>query len=145
MMTKEQFIKRMSLIQNFHSQQNTVSKLITAISDGFAVVDIGDYLVSEILDIIIEDLQIKDKDLLGWWLYDTNDKVIYYKDNDKEISVRTLEELYDYLISDKDLEDNENKEEYITDPQKVEQRQKELTKEFDDIMQTLKKNNKLLD
>lgn len=140
MMTKEQFIKRMSLITNFHSQQNTVSKLIEKISDGFAVVNIGDCLVSEILDIIIEDLQIKDKDLLGWWLYENVDKVIYYAN--KQISVRTLEELYDYLISDKDLEDNENKEEYITDPQKIEQRQRDLIKEFEQI---LKKNNIPLD
>ena len=98
-MTKEQFIKRMSLIQNFHSEQKTLSVLIKKITDGYPVVTIGDYIINELLDMIEEDLHIKDKDLLSWWLYEDVDKVIY--DNEKEISVRTLEELYDYIIASK--------------------------------------------
>ena len=92
-MTKETFIKRMGLIQNFHSEQQTLSVLINKITDGYNVVTIGDYLVSEMINIIEEDLGYKD--ILGWWLYEDVDKVIY--DEDKEISVRTLEELYDYM------------------------------------------------
>ena len=96
-MTKEQFIKRMNLIQNFQSEQQTLSVLIDKITDGYSIVTIGDYLVDEIINMIEEDLGYND--ILAWWLYEDVDKVIY--DKDKEISVRTLEELYDYIIKNK--------------------------------------------
>lgn len=96
-MTKEQFIKRMNLIQNFQSEQQTLSVLIDKITDGYSIVTIGDYLVDEIINMIEEDLGYND--ILAWWLYEDVDKVIY--DNEKEISVRTLEELYDYMIKNK--------------------------------------------
>ena len=96
-MTKEQFINRMSLIQNFQSEQETLQVLIDKITDGYNVVTIGNYLVSEMINMIEEDLDYRD--ILGWWLYEDVEKVIY--DKDKEISVRTLEELYDYIIKNK--------------------------------------------
>jgi len=96
-MIKEKFIKRMKLIQNFHSQQDTLSKLINKLTDGYSVVSNGDFLVDEMVVMITEDLNCKNEDLLFWWLYEDVDKVIYYKD--KEIIVRTLEELYDYIIN----------------------------------------------
>lgn len=96
-MTKEQFIKRMNLIQNFQSEQQTLSVLIDKITDGYSIVTIGDYLVSEMINMIEENLGYMD--ILAWWLYEDVDKVIY--DNEKEISVRTLEELYDYIIKNK--------------------------------------------
>lgn len=95
-MKKDQFIKRMQLIQNFYSEQETLNLLIDKLVGGFSVVDIGNYLVNEILEMINESLEIKDENLLSWWLYEDVDKVIYY--GDKEISVRTLEELYNYII-----------------------------------------------
>ena len=94
-MEKDQFIKRMQLIQNFHSEQETLNLLIDKLVDGFPVVDMGNYLVNEILEMINEIMEIKDEDLLSWWLYEDVEKIIY--DEDKEISVRTLEELYDYI------------------------------------------------
>lgn len=94
-MKKDQFIKRMQLIQNFHSEQETLNLLIDKLVDGFPVVDMGNYLVNEILEMINEIMEIKDEDLLSWWLYEDVEKIIY--DEDKEISVRTLEELYDYI------------------------------------------------
>ena len=96
-MTKEQFIKRMGLIQNFHSEQQTLSALIDKLTDGYSVVTIGDYLVSEIIDMINHDMGIEDKDLIEWWLYEEVDKVIYI--DGKSVSVRTLEEFYDYIVN----------------------------------------------
>jgi hypothetical protein len=96
-MDKETFIKRMSLIQNFHSEQETVSVLIEKIIDGYAVVRIGDYLIQEMIKIISEWMEIEDDDLLEWWLYEDVNKVIYIQD--ERISVKTLDELYDYIVS----------------------------------------------
>ena len=95
-MTKEQFIKKMSLIQNFHSEQETLSTLINKLTNGFSVVTIGNYLITEIIDNINQDLEIEDKGLIEWWLYEDVDKVIYFKDS--SFSVRSLEELYEFII-----------------------------------------------
>lgn len=97
MLSKELFIKRMSLIQNFHSEQETLSVLIEKIIDGWAIVTMGEYLIDEMIDMINESLNMEDKDLLCWWLYEDVKKVIYYEE--EEIGVGTLEELYDYIIS----------------------------------------------
>lgn len=99
-MTKEQFIKRINLIQNFHSQQDTLSKLIDRLTDGFSVVDFGGYLVDEIVKMINEDMNIKDEDLIFWWLYEDVEKIIYdSKDEENDIRVKTVEELYDYIVA----------------------------------------------
>ena len=109
MLNKDQFIKRMSLIQNFHSQQETLSVLIDKITDGYSVPIIGNCLVNELIDSIHGSLEISDEDLLKWWLYEDVDKVIYDTVNNVEISVRTLEELYDYIVECKEEESEINK------------------------------------
>lgn len=98
MMTKEQFIKRMSLIQNFHSEQETLSALINKLIDGYSVVTMGNYLVDNLVDMIEDDLGVLKDDWISWWLYEDVEKIIY--DGDKEISVRTLGELYDYIVNE---------------------------------------------
>ena len=97
-MTKEQFIKRISLIQNFHSEQDTLSVLIDKITDGNNIVNFGDYLIFEIIDMINEDMKIEDKELISWWLYEDVDKVIYDGEyGEIGINVKTVERLYDYI------------------------------------------------
>ena len=98
-MNKERFIKRIRLIQNFMSEQDTLQALIEKITNGHSVVDIGSYLITEMISMIVEMMDIKDEDFLFWWFFEDVDKVLY--DGDKEISVRTVEELYDYLVEDK--------------------------------------------
>ncbi len=93
--TKEQFIKAISQIQNLHSQQDTLNKLIDKLTDGFSVVDIGNYVVEELINMININLDLEDKDLLGWWLYEDVEKIIYI--DDKPVKVETLDELWDYI------------------------------------------------
>jgi len=95
-MNKETFVKCMQQIQNFYSQQEILSDAIEKISDGYCVFTIGNQLVDIILDLINKNLNIKDDLLLGWWLYEDVDKIIY--DERRAISVKTLDELYNYII-----------------------------------------------
>ena len=97
-MTKEKFIKYIRLIQNFQSEQDTLCVLINKLTDGFPVVTMGDCLVKGIIDLINESMNIQG-DWLERWLWEDVDKVVY--DNGKEISVRTAEELYDFLTEGK--------------------------------------------
>jgi hypothetical protein len=99
-MTKEQFLKRINLIQNFHNEQDVLLELIDKLTDGNSIVDFGDNLVFEIIDMINEDMKINaDDDLLSWWLYENVNKIIYEGKNcEIEIEVKTAEQLYDYII-----------------------------------------------
>ena len=96
-MTKEQFIKRIQLIQNFHSEQETLGVLINKITDGYPIVTLGDYLITEMIDMIEENLG--HKDMLEWWLYEDVEKIIYNSDNTVFADVTKLEDLYDYMVS----------------------------------------------
>lgn len=98
-MNKEQFIKLMSLIQNYQSEQETLSALIKKLTDDYPIVIMGDDLIDGIINTLTDILYIEDEDLISWWLYEDVDKVIYDgKYGENEISVRTLEELYDYIV-----------------------------------------------
>ena len=94
---KEQFKKAISQIQNLHSQQETLDTLIEKLTDGFSVVDIGSHVVDELIKMININLEIKDEDLLFWWLYEDVEKVVYIDDGDKSIKVESLDELWDYI------------------------------------------------
>lgn len=97
-MNKEQFIKLMSLIQNFQSEQETLGVLIKKLTNEYPIVIMGDNLVDGILSVLSDIFKLEDKDLLYWHLYEDVDKVIYEGEyGEKGISVRTLEELYDYI------------------------------------------------
>ena len=96
-MTKEQFIKRIQLIQNFHSEQETLGVLIDKITDGYPIVTIGDYLITEMIDMIEENLD--HKDMLEWWLYEDVEKIIYNLDNTVFADVTKIEDLYDYMTN----------------------------------------------
>jgi hypothetical protein len=101
MMTKEQFVNRIGLIQNFNSKQEVLSDLIDKITDGYGIVEFGDDLANEIIDMISEDMGIAEgDDLIEWWLYEDVDKIVYETKNDKEIKieVETAEQLYDYIV-----------------------------------------------
>jgi hypothetical protein len=101
-MTKELFIKRMSLIQNWESEMETLSVLGEKIFDGFYIPKIGGYLINTIIDMINESLHIEDKELLSWWLYEDVEKIIYTGEyGEIAISIKTLDELYDYIAQQK--------------------------------------------
>jgi hypothetical protein len=103
MMNKDQFIKRMKLIQNFISEQDTLQVLINKLTDSHNVISMGDYIISEMINMIEEDLGYKD--ILDWWLFEDVEKAIYEDDengNEIENSVRTLDELYDFMVNNKE-------------------------------------------
>ena len=100
-MTKKQFVKRIRLVQNFMSEQETLSALIYKLTDNSPVITMGNCLISTIIDLINESLSIDDKDLLLWWLWEDVEKKIWWEDNGETIEaiVETPEQLYDYIIS----------------------------------------------
>ena len=107
MMTKEQFVKRINLIQDFQKEQKVLGELIGKLTDGYSLVEFGNNLIFGIIDSLSEDMKINiEDDLIGWWLYEDVDKFLYEgEDCETEIDVRTAEQLYDYMVkylNDKD-------------------------------------------
>lgn len=94
--SREEFIKTIQLIQNFHSEQDTISTLMEKITDGYCVVSFGNYLIDKVIDLLNLNTGVKDKDLISWWLYEEVDKIIWVCD--EEIKVETLDQLYNYII-----------------------------------------------
>ncbi len=100
-MDKKTFIKRICLIQNFHSQQETLQALINKLVIGYPVVIFGNYLVEEIIDMINDDMKIEDKDLIDWWLYEDVEKLIYDSNGTIIADLQTPGDLYDYITTNK--------------------------------------------
>ncbi len=100
MIDKKSFIKSIKEIQKLCEEQETIDTLIEKISDGFPVTTIGNNLATSLIDVIACSFTSVEtaKDLIEWWLYEKVDKVLHI--DTMEVSVRTLEELYDFLISE---------------------------------------------
>ena len=75
-MDKQEFIRIIAKIQNFHNHQDRLQNLISEITENSPVVTLGDSLVNELIQIINNDLNIRDSDLINWWLYEDVEKVI---------------------------------------------------------------------
>ena len=97
MISKKEFVKIMRLIQNFHSEQDTISAFIKKITHDFIVVDIGDCLIDTIINLLNMNMGIQDTELLDWWLYEDVNKMIWFDDG-TQVEVETPEQLYDYII-----------------------------------------------
>jgi len=87
----------MKLIQDFYKKQDTLKELIESISEDWVTVAIGDDLIRELIIMIAEEFKVTE-DLIGWWLHEKVDKVLYIEN--EEFSVRTLEEFHDFLVKE---------------------------------------------
>ena len=96
-MTREEFVRRLKLVQDFHFEQNILSDLINKLSDGFAVATIGSLLANEVLNQLNKDMEMDDIDFLEWWLYEDVEKNVYI--DGVAIDVKTPEKLYDFIKS----------------------------------------------
>lgn len=97
MLSKEDFAKRIALVQNFQSEQQTLGVLINKITDGYPIVTFGNNLIAELIAITAQELNDND-DFISWWLWEDVEKVVWIGEKEQEISVRTVDELYNFLV-----------------------------------------------
>ena len=97
MLSKDDFARRIALIQNFHSEQQTLGALIDKLTDGYPVVTLGNNLIAELIAITAQELNDND-DFISWWLWEDVKKVVWIGEKEQEISVRTVDELYNILV-----------------------------------------------
>ena len=97
MISKEDFIKRMTAIADFHEEQSMFYEALEPLTDGHFIITMGDKLVDTILDQTNAELHPQDMELLAWWLYEDVEHLLWI--DDKEVNVEKLEDLYDFMIS----------------------------------------------
>lgn len=93
-MQKEQFKKCITYILDYNKELDKWCDTLCSTLFEAPIFSKAGYLI----DIVIDYLGQSNEeliDLISWWLYEDVDKVLYYKD--KEISVRTIDELYNYI------------------------------------------------
>ena len=94
MLSKEKFIEYLTAITKYNEE---VDKWINFFNTDIFASPLF-IKASDLADIVVSYLSDKNeniKDLINWWLYEDVDKVLHYKD--KEISVKTIDELYNYI------------------------------------------------
>lgn len=90
-MNKESFIKTINKYKQFIDTVDKLNDLGVNLYEG-AIADSIDAIFDAWLT---EFLNKEDVDTIYWWLFEDVDKIIY--DEDKEINVEKIEDLYDYL------------------------------------------------
>jgi len=107
LLNKEEFIK---IIENIQKQEEIHDKITDALDcmyegRGFFM---GSELYHEslmkLLKIVMNDID----EYISWWLYEDVEKKVWYKEGDKkiEIDLTTSSKLYDYLIENYVLKNN---------------------------------------
>ncbi len=94
MIDKKTFKKVMIAIQYQNETDYKVAKALELVMDGHFTFNTENKIYGAAFDLLKEVME-DESDMISWWLYEDVEKVIWQ--NGKEISVRTLDELYDYL------------------------------------------------
>ena len=97
MITLKEFKKIIKEIKNFNNKNDIISKAL--INDCTGFVDYGFPLLDIIEDLLNKCLNIKDKSLISWWLYEKVDKIIIYEDGTQK-NLNKIEDFYDYIVKE---------------------------------------------
>lgn len=104
MISKELFIKYIEQYQRFNTAFERIEEALMGKKYSSNLYE-SDWVdsVGCMLDVFLESHLTKEGwDLLNWWLFEDVDKLIYNKDN-TTTSVKTLDELWDFLLTDINL------------------------------------------
>ena len=96
-MTKELFIKIMNNIEKEKKRRDKISSVLEEdIIDGWAV--FKETYADKNVKLLLEDIFTKEGfEIIEWWLFEDVEKVITYKEDNKEINVEDVSDLYDFL------------------------------------------------
>lgn len=92
---KEFFVSLMEEILDFEESRQRLQYGIRELAESCPTVTLGDGLISFLLSYINEEIGIKDTELLFNLVLENKDTGIFYNN---KLKVKTLEELYDFLV-----------------------------------------------
>ena len=94
MLSKEKFIEYLTAITKYNEEADKLSDFFEANLFESPLFTKATNLTNIVIS-YLSDVNEYVEDLINWWLYEDVDKVLHYKD--KEISVKTIDELYNYI------------------------------------------------
>ena len=99
MLTKKTFIKSLETIRRQEELTDKLNEAYCEMNPGFYGICTGGLLLNQLIE-VMEDAMEDIGQTISWWLFEDVDKVIYWEEDGKEISVdvTTPEDLYDYLV-----------------------------------------------
>lgn len=96
--TLELFKEVIDTIKKTDEKQQQLTKAIesTLCTNSYCFVNICSEVSYMLIKLLTECMNIADKDLISWWLYEDVNKVIWLKDG-TEFNVESVEDLYRYI------------------------------------------------
>lgn len=95
----EDFKKIIETIQQFEKDTDGLSKILLKDNNGF--VDYSFPLVDITLNLLNDVMKVEDRDLIGWWLYEKVEKIIYYN-SEVKYDLTDIKDLYYYILKQYD-------------------------------------------
>ena len=92
----EDFKKIIETIQQFEKDNDDLSRILLKNNSGF--VDYSFPLIDITLNLLNDVLKVEDRDLIGWWLYEKVEKIIYYNDKKIKYDLTDIKDLYYYVL-----------------------------------------------
>lgn len=108
MISKELFIECMNNIKKQDEKMKKFNDIIEELSDCYCTFDCNNLYYESLMKLLYNGLGLDDNnDIIYWWLYETDVKKIIYNEDDtvcKDVS--KLEDLYDYIVENKNSTNN---------------------------------------
>ena len=110
MITKNQFKKALQLVQDFDKEDDLFAKSLQAYAGESDFTDFHSNRANRLLDLLLDIMGDNSRDsLIEWWLFDCpnagkckedDNCTIWDKNDSKKWVIRTVDDLYDYLVKD---------------------------------------------
>lgn len=100
MLTRKEFVQIIKDIQENDEAHNELTKVLGPFCDGAGFLFTGDIKIYKNLLMLLRREMHDEGDLIGWWLYEDVEKVLYVED--REYEVKTAEQLYDFLLDNRE-------------------------------------------
>ena len=104
MISKEIFIKIITMIQEQEKIDEEIGHALEKVCGSFVIFGTNNLFRNAVL-LLLKEVCNDCYDYIGWWLYETDDYRIWYKDiNDEEVvlNLKNIEDFYKYIVESQD-------------------------------------------
>lgn len=102
MLTKEQFVKYLTALQNGYGRREKFNNAMEAYSDSYFTSSLGEEWANALIELLNINMGLpEDSDIVTWFLFDRSEKKFYFKNqngSEEILDVSTPEKLYDGII-----------------------------------------------
>lgn len=97
MISKKLFIEIIHNIQKQNIVDYEISKSLEKVCGSRILFNTENLIYNSLYEMLGEIFNDEESDYIGWWLFEDTEKIIYI--DNKEVGIKTSEQLYDFLIT----------------------------------------------